>query len=259
MPEHLTGLGVEVHTGQCGDLDNVRLDYSICPQWNWSLVSTSRGCIRKCSFCAVRYLEPKFECLPTIRDQIGNGHTGIVVWDNNFLASPHKNTILSEIVQSRKEVDFCQGLDIRLVDDAFLYQAGRLKFQMLRFAYDICGLKQTVAQQVGNLVATGIRPRDIFFYVLYNFRDSPDLFLEKVQDILDLGCVAYPMRYEPLNSLERGSHIGRNWNVRTLDMVNRLRRVLGSHGALPPYERLRKKICGASRFDIAFALRPEKR
>jgi hypothetical protein len=175
------------------------------------------------------------------------------------LASPFRNIILSELIESRKQVDFCQGLDIRLIDESFLCLVTQLKFRILRFAYDFKGIKQIVARNVGRLVQAGVRPRDIFFYVLYNFKDSPDTFLAKVQDILDLGCVAYPMRYEPLDSLSRGSHIGENWDAHSLDMVNRLRRVLGSHGALPPYDRLRKKICGTSRFEIAFALRPEHR
>ena len=259
IPENLEKLGVKVHKGQYADLDNTRLDYSLFPEWDKSLVSSSRGCIRSCAFCAVKYLEPKFECVATVSGQVEPGHTGIVIWDNNLLASPYRNNILFELVELGKEVDFCQGLDIRLLDQTFLEHVAQLKFQMLRFAYDVKGIKQTVSKNVTNLVEMGIRPRDIFFYVLYNFKDSPDLFLAKIQDILDLGCVAYPMRYEPLDSLKRGSHIGQNWDPRSLDMVNRLRRVLGSHGALPPYEGLRKKVCGTSRFDVAFSLRPERR
>lgn len=259
MPDHLADLGVEVHTGQFAGLDGVPLDYSICPGWHQSLVSSSRGCIRSCGFGAVKRIEPKFECRPTIRDQVDGSHTRIILWDNNFLASPYRDEILSEIVAFGKEVDFCQGLDIRLVDDIFLRHVPHLKFRLLRFAYDVLGIKQTVAKHVMSLVEAGIRPREIFFYVLYNFRDSPDQFLAKAQDILDLGCVAYPMRYEPLNSLRRGRHVGENWDSRSLDMVNRLRRVLGSHGALPPYDKLRRKICGSPRFEVAFSLRPERR
>lgn len=259
MPERLEKLGVAVHKGQYAGLDNTRLDYSLFPEWDKSLVSASRGCIRRCAFCAVKYLEPAFECLTTVRGQMELEHKGIVIWDNNLLASPYRNNILSELVEFGREVDFCQGLDIRLIDQAFVGYVAQLKFEMLRFAYDARGIKQTVAQNVKRLVEVGVRPRDIFFYVLYNFKDSPDLFLAKIQDILDLGCVAYPMRYEPLDSLKRGSHVGQNWDSRSLDMVNRLRRVLGFHGALPPYEGLRKKICGTSRFDVAFSLRPEHR
>ncbi len=259
MPDRLRVLNVDIHSGQFAELNNVSFDYSICPKWTRSLVSASRGCIRSCSFCAVKYLEPKFECVPTIHNQIKATHAGIVVWDNNFLGSPYRDDILLEIAESGKEVDFCQGLDIRLVDDVFLRHVRHLKFQMLRFAYDLRGIRNTVAGQVSRLIQVGTRPRDIFFYVLYNFKDSPELFLAKIQDVLDLGCVAYPMRYEPLNSLRRGSHIGQNWDARSLDMVNRLRRVLGCHGALPPYEGLRKKICSTSSFETAFSLRPEQR
>jgi hypothetical protein len=258
MPERLKPLGVRVHTGQYLPADKIKLDYSLFPQWGKSIVTSSRGCIRRCSFCAVKYLEPRFECLPTVKDQIQRNHTGTVVWDNNLLASPHRNRILTELADSGRDVDFCQGLDIRLVDEGFLSRIGRLRFSMLRFAYDVGGLRVTVAKQVARLVQAGIRPRDIFFYILYNYRDSPDLLLSKVQDVLDMGCVAYPMRYEPLDSLERGSHIGENWNARLLDMVSRFRRVLGCNGALPPYDGLRMKICTTSSFEKAFSLRPPR-
>jgi len=259
MADHASSLGVDIHVGQYPEVEKCKLDYSLFPAWKTSIVTASKGCIRNCKFCAVKRLEPCFECFPTIGDQLRRNHSAIVIWDNNFLASPYRSDILEEIVESRKEVDFCQGLDIRLVDDTFLNYVNRLKFRMLRFAYDLTGMKQTVARQVERLRSAGVRPRDIFFYALYNFRDSPDSFLAKIQDILDIGCVAYPMRYEPLDSLKRGSHMGQNWNTRTLDMVNRLRRVLGYHGALPPYEGLRKKICRTSSFERAFYLHPERR
>jgi hypothetical protein len=259
MPDHAQTLGVTIHTGQYTEIDNVGLDYSLFPEWNRSLVSASRGCIRKCAFCAVKYLEPQLECLPTVRNQVRGDHRGIVMWDNNFLASPYRYDVLSELVEFHKDVDFCQGLDIRLVDAAFFGYVTQLNFRILRFAYDVRGIRDAVARNVAQLAEAGVRKRDIFFYVLYNFRDSPDTFLAKIQDILDLGCVAYPMRYEPLNSLKRGSHIGQNWDARSLDMVNRLRRVLGCHGALPPYDGLRKKICRTPRFNEAFSLRPERR
>jgi hypothetical protein len=258
MPERLKQLGIEVHVGQFPDVDEVELDYSLFPGWDRSIVSSSRGCIRRCPFCAVKYLEPVFECRPTVADRIKAEHAGIVVWDNNLLASPHKENILAELAQTNKHVDFCQGLDIRLIDGHFLRHVRTMRFKMLRFAYDVRGIQATVAKQVKELAATGVRPRDLFFYVLYNFRDSPDLFLAKIQDLLDLGCVAYPMRYEPMDSLERGAHVGQNWDSRSLDMVNRLRRVLGFHGALPPYSALRKKLSRTSKFETAFSLRPER-
>jgi hypothetical protein len=259
MPDHIKSLGVEVHEGQYPKVEGLALDYSLVPGWDTSLVSATRGCIRKCAFCAVKRLEPQFEYLASIRPQIVEAHRRIVMWDNNLLASPNSGNILQELVESGKEVDFCQGLDIRLIDREFLDHVSRLKFKILRFAYDVRGIKRTVARHVQSLADVGVRPRDIFFYVLYNFRDSPDVLLEKIQDIMELGCVAYPMRYEPLDSLKRGSHTGANWDARSLDMVNRLRRVLGSHGALPPYDKLKKKICGTSRFEVAFQLRPEHR
>jgi hypothetical protein len=84
MPDRLEHLGIQVHTGLCPELDEARLDYSLFPSCTSSFMSATRGCIRRCSFCAVKYLEPNFECVSTIRDQVEARHTSIVMWDNNF-------------------------------------------------------------------------------------------------------------------------------------------------------------------------------
>jgi len=41
-------------------LEDVIPDYSLCPEWEESIVHSSRGCIRKCEFCGVKTIEPKF-------------------------------------------------------------------------------------------------------------------------------------------------------------------------------------------------------
>lgn len=94
MPEHARSLAVEVHAGRYPEIDEVQLDYSLVPNWDSSLISATRGCIRKCSFCAVKRLEPRFEYSASIRSQIVMALPKIVMWDNNLLASPNCGDIL---------------------------------------------------------------------------------------------------------------------------------------------------------------------
>ena len=75
----------------------------------------------------------------------------------------------------------------------------------------------------------------------------------------DGGATAYPMRYEPLNSLKKNAHISPNWTPEELEMIADARRVLGSRVAFPPYKGFRKKILGAKSFEEAFKLRPPKK
>lgn len=77
-----------------------------------------------------------------------------------------------------------------------------------------------------------------------------------MRDLLEWGVVAYPMRFEPLDSLKKNQHIGSKWTPEQLELVAHARRVIGYGGAFPPYEGLRKKFINAKSFEEAFSLRP---
>lgn len=74
----------------------------------------------------------------------------------------------------------------------------------------------------------------------------------------DLGVVAYPMRYQPLEPCVKDSHVSPNWSKEQLEMVAKARRVIGYGGAFPPHEGLKKKVLNARSFEEAFSLRPPR-
>ncbi len=91
-------------------VDDLPLDYSILdeidykyPENNAYYGYTTRGCIRKCEFCAVPILEPKFTKYVPLTEKI-NGviekfgeKRNLLLLDNNVLASNCFNDIISEI------------------------------------------------------------------------------------------------------------------------------------------------------------------
>ena len=101
--------------------------------------------------------------------------------------------------------------------------------------------------------------RDIFVYALFNYNESPDEFLNRVRDILNLGVVCYPMRYEPLFTLEKNIYISPKWDITKIELVQNARRVIGYGGAFPPYEGLVNKFNNAKSFEKAFGLRKVKK
>lgn len=91
-------------------IDELPLDYSILeeidyqyPENNAYYGYTTRGCVRKCDFCAVPVIEPKFikrieltSKIVGVNEKFGVKRN-LLLLDNNVLASPRIDEIISEI------------------------------------------------------------------------------------------------------------------------------------------------------------------
>jgi hypothetical protein len=99
-------------------IDELPLDYSILDEIDYKYPSadayfayTTRGCIRKCNFCAVPAIEPKYRAFISIKSQIRQTKRrfgekkDLLLIDNNVLASKCFNDIIDEI----KAVGFKKG------------------------------------------------------------------------------------------------------------------------------------------------------
>ena len=261
-PDHLRdafGDRIEIYQGLFSKIDNILPDYSLVPEWNASILFSSRGCIRKCSFCSVPVLEPEFIAKRRIKKLVYPEHKKVIFWDNNILASPHWRNIFNELKELNREVDFNQGLDARLLTEEVTLKLKDLRLPIVRLAYDTEGIRRPLAKAIKLLKGVGIRGRKIIVYCLYNFdRDNPENFHTRIKDLLDWGVVAYPMRYEPLEPRDKNTYVSPSWTAEQLEMIAKARRVIGYGGAFPPYKGLKKKILKAKTFEKAFALRPPK-
>ncbi len=124
--------GIKAHKGllnKKGDLDknniiidNLPLDYSILdeieykyPENNAYYGYTTRGCTRKCSFCAVWKIEPEFSEYISLKQKIKKiekeygDQRNLLLLDNNVLASKKFPQIIKEI----KESGFIKGVKFR--------------------------------------------------------------------------------------------------------------------------------------------------
>ena len=162
---------------------------------------------------------------------------------------------MNELKELGLEVDFNQGLDARLITPEIAGKIATLKTEVIRLAYDYHEMGACVERAITYLSEAGIRRRKIVCYVLHNYADSPDDFLDRIRNLMKWGVVSYPMRFEPLNSLKKNCYVAPKWTQEELEMVADARRVLGTHGAFPPYEGLRIKIEKAHDFLEAFSLR----
>lgn len=259
LPDHAMYSGADyINIGFNKQLDDLQPDYSLSEKWGWkaSIVFSSRGCIRKCRFCAIPTLEGQISNRTTILDIINPQYKKIVVWDNNILAAPHWRNVLDELQELHCEVDFNQGFDARLITQEAADKIFKLKTQVVRLAFDNYKDSKFVNQAISLLSKAGLRKRKIMVYVLFNYTDTPDDFFMRTKQLLLNGVVVYPMRYEPLCALRKNEFISPNWSAKWLNLVQQARRVMGFAGAFPPYAPLVRKFDRADSFNKAFELRP---
>lgn len=257
MTEHAKLANVdEVRPGLVTEAERYRPDYSLVPEWKSSILFATRGCIRKCAFCAVPRLEGKpGGPAESILDLISNDHKSLVLWDNNIIGVSNWRDVVAEIRELGMTVDFNQGLDARLINSGVAKDLAGLRIKPLRMAYDIPNEKSALETAIPALNDVGFRRDRMIVYTLYNFTDTPDDFWRRVRDLLSWGVVSYPMRYEPLDSLIKNKYVSPHWTTEKLELVAIARRVIGFGGAFPPYRALIDKIRNATSFQEAFSIR----
>jgi len=170
---------------------------------------TSRGCIRRCAFCAVPKIEGE---LRELDDWVPRP----VICDNNLLACSrsHFDSVIDKLKAAGVQgVDFNQGLDARLLT---AYHAGRiaeLDMRFVRLAWDDVRTEAEFMRAWETLRAAGIPRRTISVYVLIGFRDTPEDALYRMRTVYrTLGSYVVPMRYQPLGAKRRNEYIDPNWS-----------------------------------------------
>ena len=166
---------------------------------------TSRGCIRKCRFCAVHRIEPVFE-------ELEDWVPAPIVCDNNLLACSHAhfNRVVDRLVPIRG-VDFNQGLDARLLEWHHIEGLQRLNIAKLRFAWDNAKEEEPVMFAIDAFKRTGFPRTKIFVYVLVNFGESPEEALYRCETLKAVGVRSFPQWYNPLDALKRNAYIAPEW------------------------------------------------
>lgn len=249
-------------------------DYSILnetsykyPASNAYLAYATRGCVRKCAFCAVPIIEPGFNHYVPLAQQIEQvaerygPRKDLLLLDNNVLASHRFVDIIAEIkrlgfqrdalfhyeskagrkISAHRHVDFNQGVDVRLLDDAKMGLLSEIAIKPLRLAFDKIEYRAMYEQKVR--LAERHEIRDLSNYILFNHDDRPQDLYERLRlnvelnQELGLQIFSFPMRYINLASKSRlasaPGNVGANWCRKYLRAIQcilvRTRGVVGTH------------------------------
>ncbi len=216
VPEYVTSMtGIVPHKGLFGKAEAYPPDYSFTfnRKLNASITFMSRGCVRQCRFCSVRVHEPEFFVKNNWQRDICLTLPAIVFWDNNWLASPNLSDDCDRIEKLGKTIDFNQGLDARLYNKTVARRLSFLKLNPIRFAFDYASQERHVLRAIN--LAKQYSKSEIRVYVLYNFKDTPEDFFNRILLLNKHGVLAFPMEYRKPTS-EATRFPGPHWNTQLL-------------------------------------------
>jgi len=176
-------------------IEHIMPDYDLYPDIDYSLGFTTRGCIRKCSFCIVPEKEGNIKTNCTIFEFWNIKHKHIVLLDNNILAEKdHFKLISKQLMDNDLSVDFNQGLDIRLIDDELAFILSELNVKpVYRFAWDNIKDEKKILNGIEILKNRGINHS--LFYVLVGYNTSKEEDLYRLHKLKEWDQRPYVMRY----------------------------------------------------------------
>ena len=207
------GTGVRVQSSlneiAVREWDAVSPDYSLYPDFPYSLGFTQRGCRLTCKFCVVPKKEGKPKAVGTINDiwRGGKNPKKIILLDNDFFGQPREQwqARLTELRDGGFRVAFCQGINIRQVDEesaaalsTIEYRDNEFQERILYTAWDNLGDEEVFVRGVRLLEAAGIPAKHLRVYMLIGFmpKETFEQVYYRFNKLRDLGCEPYPMLYD---------------------------------------------------------------
>jgi hypothetical protein len=199
LPTHtvLGGTGYSLDGQLDGGTEDTAPDWRMWPSWPDDMGFTTRGCIRKCSFCFVPRKEGRIRVVAELGD-VSTGRGTCRLLDNNITAAPveHFRAVCSDAKRLGVKLSFSQGLDARLLADehAAILSAAPL-FTQIYMAFDHMRDEAAVRRAVSTLSSYGVRPGRLMFYVLVGFDSAPEEDMYRVELLRSLGCDPFVMRF----------------------------------------------------------------
>lgn len=184
------GSGYNLQASLPDEIEHACPDYSLYGL-DYSVGFLTRGCIRSCPWCIVPEKEGKIREHADIDEFLR--HDKAVLLDNNVLAHEHGIEQIEKIIQKKTKVDFCQGLDARLIDNATARLLSRVNWlEPLRLACDSSAMIEPVHRAVELLRWHNTTPSRFSVYVLVK---DPDEALGRIKYLKGLYLDVFAQAY----------------------------------------------------------------
>ena len=162
------------------EVEHICPDYGLYPQFLGTAYGfLSRGCPRGCGFCIVGEKEGHRTVAAADLSEFWRGEREIKLLDANILACSDWERLLGQLAKSRAEVDFTQGLDVRLITPEKAEALNRIRTKRLHFAWDDPAADLTPYFRRFLEMSNVKDARKLRVYVLTNYGSTHGLYFAK--------------------------------------------------------------------------------
>ena len=181
------------------------MDYSLYPQYEYSIQFYSRGCIRHCPFCLVHDKEGEIHAVDPVEFNPRGKH--IEVLDNNFFANPEWKAAVKHLLRAGQKVNR-HGVDVRIMNEEQAYWLNRLPlYKSVHIAWDLPQIDLTDKLRE---VIRYIKPWKLMCYILVGFNSSMEQDLYRIERCRELGIKPYVMPYRDFNNKTKPSQYAKD-------------------------------------------------
>ena len=186
------------------EIEHIYPDYSIYPELTRDIAYgfLTRGCPRGCDFCIVKDKEGRFSVKVADLSEFWRGQKKIVLCDPNILACRDWKDLLGQLIESKAEVDFNQGLDIRLMTEEKADMLKRIRITQIHFAWDRYEDREKVLPKLRLFAERWGRKltHNAIVYTIVNFSTTLEQDLDRIYTLRDMGYWPYVMIYDKEHS-----------------------------------------------------------
>ena len=194
------GTGYDYKTTLPIEIENItELDYTLYPDCDYSIIFTTRGCVRKCPFCIVPKKEGLIHNIPIC--SLNPKGKYIKILDNNFFANKTWRENLNILKKFNQPLEFNAGIDLRLLTKEQCEELKKCKIKKIHCAWDDYKDKNIILPKL-KMLCEYVKPYKILCYVLVGFENTEiiDTDIERVNGIWNLGVYPFVMGYIDFDS-----------------------------------------------------------
>ncbi len=200
------GTGYDVKSRLSEEVEQSTLmDYSLYPQYDFSIQFFSRGCIRHCPFCLVHDKEGDIHSVEPVELNPRGKH--IEVLDNNFFANPGWKSAVDYLLKAKQKVNL-HGVDVRIMNEEQAYWLNRLPLhKSIHIAWDLPQIDLTDKLRE---VVRYIKPWKLMCYILVGFNSTMEQDLYRIERCRELGIKPYVMPYRDFENKMKPSQYAKD-------------------------------------------------